>query len=459
MIRNFALSLTRLACQTTMALFVTVVLASAAFAQNDLIKPGNILFFNRYTSDPANPQTNNTQINITNVSKTTEVNVHLFMVENGSGQIADSFLQLTPAQTVSFLASDFDPGIQGKIYAVAVNRQTWEPVQVNSLIGSFYVREANGRSFSQQAIPLAALPPGVTDGFSAPVESEETALAKAPAIIEQFGCSGCPNKLGSVLFFTRYTSNPSNPNLSDTRISISGGSIRNPMTIHLFMVDGSTCSVADLYIRGGGSFLASELDPGIEGYIVAVAVDDNGAPTQSNTLSGSATILEEDGRTATLPALPFAKLSPGSVAPVDGVADLNFDNVDYERLPNSVAVASFNSQQTDSTYLTIFSPARNLGIGSADSVSVFALLYDDAETALSSGFSFRCYRNDSFLRLFNRSGGINRHVPAGRTGWISMNSGRPLLGSVISQGPIFNGGHNLHVLGFATGYSISVPVY
>lgn len=442
--------------QTIALSFFTALLASTALAQNDLIKPANILFYGRYTSDPANPQTNNTQLNITNVSKTASVNVHLFMVENGSGQVADSFLVLTPAQTTSFLASDFDPGIQGKLYAAVIDPLTWEPLPNPTLIGSFYVREANGTSYNQQAVPLAALPPGVTDGFAAQAEGRE---AKAPAIIEQFGCVNCPNKPGSVLFFTRYTSNPANPKLSDTRVSISGGSSRNPVTIHLFLVDGSTCSVADLYIQNGGSFLMSEMDPGIEGYIVAVAVDENGVPTQSNTLSGSATIREEDGRAATLPALPFQKLSPGSVAVVDSVADLNFNGLEYERLPNSLAVASFNSQQTDTSYLTVFSPARNLGIGSTESVSVFALLYDDAEVSLSSGFNFRCYRNDSFVSLFNRSGGINRHVPAGRTGWVSLNSGRPLLGSTISKGPIFNGGHNLHVLGFASGYSISVPVY
>jgi hypothetical protein len=451
--RSFAWLFSR----TFLAALLSAIFAAATFGQNDLIKPANILFYGRYTSDPANPQTNNTQVNITNVSKTASVNVHLFMVENGSGQVADSFLTLTPAQTTSFLASDFDPGIQGKIYAAVINPQTWEPVPSNNLIGSFYVREANGASYNQQAVPLAALPSGVTDGFSTP--AEELQQAKAPAVVEQFGCVNCPSKPGSVLFFTRYTSNAANPKLSDTHISISGGSLRNPVTIHLFLVDGSSCSVADLYIQNGGSFLMSEMDPGIEGYIVAVAVDENGAPTQSNTLSGSASIREEDGRAATLPALPFQKLSPGSAVATDGVANLNFNGVDYERLPNSLAVASFNSQQTDASYLTVFSPARNLGIGSTESVSIFALLYDDAEVSLSSGFNFRCYHNDSFVRLFNRNGGINRHVPAGRTGWVSLNSGRPILGSVISQGPIFNGGHNLHALGFAADYSVSIPLY
>ncbi|QQS46932.1 MAG: hypothetical protein IPM66_24170 [Acidobacteriota bacterium] len=271
-------------------------------------------------------------------------------------------------------------------------------------------------------------------------------------------------KPGSVLFFNRYTSNPSNPQMGDTLISITNLSQSSSGYMHLFLVDGSTCSVADftlaLTANQTVSFLMSDFDPGIQGYIVGVATDGS-TPTQFNWFAGHAYIRETDGRMGNLPAIGLSKNSPGEISPKeDGSFAITFNGAEYDRLPTSVALTSFNSQTSDNTNLIIYSPSSNLMIGSADLVSIFTLIYDDTEKSISSSFTSRCYRYDSLVNLFNRGGGINRHVPFGRTGWIRMTaSGRPLLGSVINKGPVFQGAFNLHTISLLTSYEITLPVF
>lgn len=272
-------------------------------------------------------------------------------------------------------------------------------------------------------------------------------------------------KPGSVLFFNRYSSNPSNAQQGDTQINITNVSQSVSASVHLFLVDGSTCSIADSFIgltpNQTASFLVSDFDPGIQGYLVAVAVD-GGGPTQFNSLIGTEFIRETDGRTGFLQAISIAKRSTGSVEPeaATGLTKLNFNGTEYEQLPTSLGLSTFNSQTTDSTNLVIYSPSSDLTIGAVTSTPVFSLLYNDAEIALSSSFTINCYRYESLTSLFNRGGGINRHVPSGRTGWIRMTaSGRPILGSIISKGPIFTGAHNLHALSLLSSYSITVPSF
>lgn len=271
-------------------------------------------------------------------------------------------------------------------------------------------------------------------------------------------------KPGSVLFYSRYSSNPANPSMGDTQINITNVSQNAAASVHLFMVDGATCSIADSFVgltpNQTASFLVSDYDPGISGYIVAVAVGPGG-PTQFNHLIGSEFIRETNGVSAYLQAMTVAKRSAGDVVPDgSGQTVLNFNGVDYEQLPSSIAVATFNSQTVDSNMLSIFSPSTNLMIGGVVSTSVFTLLYNDAEVSLSSSFTVNCYLYNSFVALFNRGGGINRHVPSGRTGWIRMTaSGRPIMGSVLGKGPVFTGGHNLHALALLGSYSIIVPSF
>ncbi|NOT62869.1 MAG: hypothetical protein HOP19_21890 [Acidobacteria bacterium] len=268
-------------------------------------------------------------------------------------------------------------------------------------------------------------------------------------------------KPGSILFFPKYSSNPSSPQLGDTQINITNTSANRAVSLHLFAVDGSSCSVADSFVsltaNQTASFLMSDFDPGVTGYLMGVASD--GGPTKSNFLIGSEYIRETDGRSGFLQAYTVAKISDDP-APDDGNggAQLIFNGIEYERLPSSVGLASFNSQVTDNTQINILSPSGNYIDSAAPSAaSLFTLVYDDAERSLSTSVRVICYTtfNLSSLRV---SGGLNNVVSAGRTGWIRFsNSARPIMGAALTRGPVFTGGHNLHILGLLNSYTITVP--
>ena len=271
-------------------------------------------------------------------------------------------------------------------------------------------------------------------------------------------------KPGSVLFYNKYTSNSGNPDQGDTQINITNTHQTSDADIHLFLVDGSTCSVADSFIsltaNQTTSFRVSDFDPGITGYIVAVAIS-GGAPTQFNWLIGDEYIREADDRVANLAAVSVARIAAEDVTPdIDGTAGLVFNGIEYERLPASVALSSFNSQADASTQVSLYVPSNNLITGAATSTSVFLLVYDDTERVLSTTARVGCFTTIPLTSLRIVGGNINNFVPSGRTGWIRFTGGsRPLLGASIQRGPVFSGGHNLHALTLLPTYTIQIPAF
>lgn len=119
-------------------------------------KEGSILFYPIYTSDAVNNNTQNTRIAMTNTSATERVTVHLFAVDGSSCAVLDAFLCLTPNQTTSFLASDFDPGNTGYLVGVAVEDATGMPRVFNELIGDLYVKFSSGHQANLPAESIAA---------------------------------------------------------------------------------------------------------------------------------------------------------------------------------------------------------------------------------------------------------------------------------------------------------------
>ncbi|MGE0103640.1 MAG: hypothetical protein AB7H86_15060 [Blastocatellales bacterium] len=128
-------------------------------------QPGSILFYPIYTSDAVNSNIQNARISLTNVSQTESVCVHLFAVDGSSCSVLDAFVCLTPNQTTTFLASDFDPGNTGYLMAVAVDCETGLPRAFNCLIGDEYVKFASGHeaSLGAESIQAVMMFPGGTD--------------------------------------------------------------------------------------------------------------------------------------------------------------------------------------------------------------------------------------------------------------------------------------------------------
>jgi hypothetical protein len=271
-------------------------------------------------------------------------------------------------------------------------------------------------------------------------------------------------QLGSILFFHRYTSDPNNPQLSDTQINITNTNSSENASVHLFFVDGTSGQVADfgfsLIPNQTLSFLTSQFDPGVTGYIVAVATDGS-FPVQNNSLIGTALIRESNGHQIVLPAFPVAKISPGRVSRDNGDSvTLRFNGIEYERLPGSVAVTSFNSETADASSLIVYSPASDLASGSTDTINIYSLIFDDAQRSIPGNFSVQGYRAGPLSAFFNRQRGITRHSPLPKIGWIRLSAGSlPILGSLINREAGVTSGYNLPSLTLLPSFEIRIPIF
>ncbi|MBP6824795.1 MAG: hypothetical protein KA368_24830, partial [Acidobacteria bacterium] len=118
-------------------------------------KAGSILIYNVYTSSITSFLNQNSRISLTNTSDVKPVNVHLFFVDGASCTVADSYACLTQNQTISFLASDLDPGITGYLVVVAVDQKGC-PSNHNYLIGDAFSKFASGHTGNLAAVAVAA---------------------------------------------------------------------------------------------------------------------------------------------------------------------------------------------------------------------------------------------------------------------------------------------------------------
>ena len=283
---------------------------------------------------------------------------------------------------------------------------------------------------------------------------------------------------GSVLIYNIYTSGATSGNTQNTRINITNTNLLLPAFVHLFFV-AESCSVADSYICLTGnqtaSFLASDLDPGTTGYLVAVAVDGvQGCPTNFNYLIGDEYVKFTTGHAANLGAEAISALA-GGLPPCDGnsnTATINFDGISYNRISHALALDNIGSRADGNDTLLILNRiGGNLGTGAGVLGSVFGIFYDDAETAVSftfnGGHQFRSSLSNNFPRITPR---FETYVPAGRTGWFKVWPTTPTLwgmtGAAINFNPnaassagAFNQGHNLHKLTLTNTANYIIPVF
>ncbi len=277
-------------------------------------------------------------------------------------------------------------------------------------------------------------------------------------------------KPGSVLIYNLYTSGV-NPAVNDTRLTISNTSQVNPVNVHLFFVDGSSCAVADQYVRLTQnqtlSMLASDVDPGVTGYVIAVATDDRGCPISQNDLIGESFVRFERGHKANLTAIGISALAGG--LPVcnanSSTATLSFDGVSYNPLPGSIALDSIPSRANQNeTMLILNRLGGDLTIGATRLSSLAGVLFDDVEMAQSftmAGGSCQMIvtLGNNFPRTAPR---FDTVIPAGRTGWLKLYQATDgaISGAVINHSTGgFNGGHNLHSLTTTSTASFTIPVF
>lgn len=286
---------------------------------------------------------------------------------------------------------------------------------------------------------------------------------------------GQDQKPGSVLIYNTYSSSAATPILENTRINITNVSPSVPVAVHLFFVDGSSCSVADVFVcltqNQTASFLASDFDPGVAGYLVAVAVDSVGCPVLHNYLIGDELIKLASGHQANLAAESFAARTVPVCDSTSSQATLDFNGIQYDQMPQTLALSSIVSRTDGNDTLFILNRVSgNLGIGADVIGAVFGILYDDAENAVSFTLSAaRCQFRSSLSNNFPRTAPrFESFIPSGRSGWMKVFnfSGAPLTGAAINFNPAsstnasaFSQGHNLHKLSLAATSSFRVPVF
>jgi hypothetical protein len=284
---------------------------------------------------------------------------------------------------------------------------------------------------------------------------------------------------GSVLFYNVYTSTVGSAT-QDTRLSITNTDPSRVSYVHLFFVDGSTCSVADAFIcltpNQTASFLASDLDPGTTGYLVAVATNRSGCPINFNYLIGDEYVKFTSGHQANLAAEAIQAVAGGFTAcdPASVTATLNFNGVSYGLLPRVLALDNVGSRADgNDTLVIVNSVGGDLRAFAQTLRPLFGVLYDDAESGTSYTFSpgtcqFRGTVNNNFPKTTPRFETI---VPAGRSAWMKFwvntttAAQEPILGAAINRNPnsaansgAFNQGHNLHKLNVSSGGTLTIPV-
>jgi hypothetical protein len=121
------------------------------------------------------------------------------------------------------------------------------------------------------------------------------------------------------------------------------------------------------------------------------------------------------------------------------------------------------------TLLIINRIGGNLGTGAATLSTLFGLLYDDAENALSFSVTGGCQLRNSLSNTFPRTAPrLETFIPAGRSGWMKLYSQSDIgiLGSVINlntnagaSAGAFNGGHNLHHLTLSAAANYVLPIF
>ncbi|HMV48731.1 MAG TPA: hypothetical protein PLD20_21325 [Blastocatellia bacterium] len=280
-------------------------------------------------------------------------------------------------------------------------------------------------------------------------------------------------KPGSVLFFNRYTSNASNPGRENTTINLTNTNPASTAYVRLFLVTASTCQTTELQIclapQQTTSLLMSDLDPGVKGYAIAVATNLQGEPVQFNWLTGNVILRQPAGNisgsyNSVLSAVAIAKRKEGNVANVNGVADMIFDDVNFDRLPGQIAFDSVPSQvsATNATLISLYRPPTDLsGNVAGTSVQITGFGQNNQGQVISStgSLSSACYSDVALGSFRLQPTTINQLLPVGATAWFAASATdlQPLMGAQFNSGE-FNSGGNARPLSFSAEYKIRIPI-
>jgi hypothetical protein len=256
-------------------------------------------------------------------------------------------------------------------------------------------------------------------------------------------------KAGSLLVFPYYNSaSDGSFSKADTLITITNvcngaatsAGVPNYSYLHLFFINGQNCSPADTFVcltpNGSVQLKASDYDPTITGYLIAVAVDASGAPTQNNCFIGSAFVRDDFGGIVdSYGAEAFWKNTPGSLAPGAGGNATIVLGGDYDAAPVQFSV-QVQDPATADELMVLASLSGDLGasLTAVQQVGVGALYRADEAPASFQPIPTRGCFNVAFI-----DGTIIRIVPGSLNsflkdsyGYLKINT-TPAVGLLMSR--------------------------
>ena len=197
------------------------------------------------------------------------------------------------------------------------------------------------------------------------------------------------SKAGSILFFHKFTSSTSQPSNVNTLITLTNLHSRDGVVVRLAWVYGCAVETDFLTLAANQTrtLLASDYTPNQTGYLMALAVTSTGVPMQFNWLIGSASYRDARGFEVTYNAVGVAKRTGGGARLVnEALAEVLFNNTEYDRLPKQVAVDNLQNQDPNATGgdaalktdVAVYSPPSNLATAATPSVKFDAVLLDQS---------------------------------------------------------------------------------
>ncbi|MBK6796533.1 MAG: lamin tail domain-containing protein [Acidobacteria bacterium] len=350
--------------------------------------------------------------------------------------------------TISFQAGVSDPG----------NQQADLCLQIN--LG--YDSNSDGSNESKVSSKLCPAP---------------LCLPAGPGIITPPQSESGDQKSGSLLIYPIYSSRSTDRARENTRISITNIDPQRQSTVRIFFVGAKTASINDAFISLSpaqtAAFLASDFDPDVTGFIIAVSVDrQTGLPVGFNSLIGDVYLRLATGHSANLPAEACAAVSgwPLRNDQNAGSVELKFDGIQYNRMPTELAADYLAlSSAENSSMLIVNRIGGDLGSELLPVGRLNVIFHSDAEKA--SGFEINSLERQVFAKfdsgLLTSAGGLAGELPESRYGWarIRHDSGGAITGAIINHNPgstgnftALNHGRNLHRLTFASATGLKFPV-
>jgi len=288
--------------------------------------------------------------------------------------------------------------------------------------------------------------------------------------------SASSTKAGSVLFFHKYTSDTTRANEINTLVTLTNTNPRDSVIVRVFFIHGGVFEgqFITLVANQSRTLVAGKESPNTTGYVMAVAVNSQGLPTQFNWLIGSASLRDDQGHEASYNALGVAKRSAGPINYNQGAqsSSVKFDNTDYDRLPKTAAIDSLQNQDPTTgsavtTGVTLYSPVADLTVAQTAAYKVAATAFDDASKAFTQELNVDHALNLSVSQIWTETP-FKTIISADRLGWASFSArggaadaptSLPVFGLSLTDGvgsPMHNA-RNMQTLEWLDSFSITIP--